>query len=96
MTVRVIACNEELTMKVFCPKCSEQLTYVTSVPHPKFPAMQRTTFLWTTPCNRTWSYTLSPSMAETYGLTIEGTLSSMHSAIEPGLPELKAADPPTR
>jgi len=35
------------------------LIYVTSVPHPKSPATQRTTFVCY-PCNRTWSYTLAP------------------------------------
>jgi hypothetical protein len=41
------------------------LIYVTSVPHPKAPAMQRTTFVCY-PCNRTWSYALAPAMAEAY------------------------------
>jgi hypothetical protein len=48
-----------------CPKCGEQLIYVTSVPHPRSPAMQRTTFVCYT-CNRTWSYALAPAMAQAY------------------------------
>jgi DNA-directed RNA polymerase subunit M/transcription elongation factor TFIIS len=48
-----------------CPKCGERLVYVTSMPHPKSPAMRRTTFVCY-PCNRTWSYTLAPAMAEAY------------------------------
>jgi predicted RNA-binding Zn-ribbon protein involved in translation (DUF1610 family) len=55
--------NQEMT--ALCPKCGEQLIYVTSVPHPKAPAMQRTTFVCY-PCNRTWSYALAPAMAEAY------------------------------
>jgi hypothetical protein len=41
------------------------LIYVTSIPHPKSPAMQRTTFVCYG-CNRTWSYALAPAMAEAY------------------------------
>jgi hypothetical protein len=41
------------------------MIYVTSVPHPRSPAMQRTTFVCY-PCNRTWSYALAPEMAEAY------------------------------
>jgi DNA-directed RNA polymerase subunit M/transcription elongation factor TFIIS len=52
-------------MTVQCPKCREQLLYVTSIPHPRAPEMQRTTFVCY-PCNRTWSYALSPPMAEAY------------------------------
>jgi len=55
--------NPEL--KALCPKCGEALIYVTSVPHPKSPAMRRTTFVCY-PCNRTWSYALAPAMAEAY------------------------------
>jgi len=35
------------------------------VPHPKSPAMRRTTFVCY-PCNRTRSYALAPAMAEAY------------------------------
>jgi DNA-directed RNA polymerase subunit M/transcription elongation factor TFIIS len=56
---------ETQAMTAQCPKCREQLLYVTSVPHPKAPEMQRTTFVCYS-CNRTWSYTLSPAMAEAY------------------------------
>jgi transposase-like protein len=48
-----------------CPKCGERLIYVTSVPHPRSPAMQRTTFVCYS-CNRTWSYALAPAMAAAY------------------------------
>jgi DNA-directed RNA polymerase subunit M/transcription elongation factor TFIIS len=58
------------TMTAQCPKCREQLIYVTSVPHPKAPEMQRTTFVCY-PCNRTWSYALSPAMAEAYSAASE-------------------------
>ncbi len=57
------------TMTAQCPKCREQLLYVTSVPHPKAPDMQRTTFVCS-PCNRTWSYALSPAMAEGYAAVV--------------------------
>jgi DNA-directed RNA polymerase subunit M/transcription elongation factor TFIIS len=52
-------------MTAQCPKCRAQLLYVTSVSHPKAPEMQRTTFVCYR-CNRTWSYALSPAMAEAY------------------------------
>lgn len=57
--------SEDQEMKALCPKCGEALTYVTSVPHPKSPAMRRTTFVCY-PCNRTRSYALAPAMAEAY------------------------------
>jgi len=57
--------SETQETKALCPKCGETLIYVTSVPHPKAPAMQRTTFVCY-PCNRTWSYALAPAMAEVY------------------------------
>jgi hypothetical protein len=59
------AMSENQDMTALCPKCGDQLTYVTSVPHPKSPAMQRTTFVCY-PCNRTWSYALAPAMAAAY------------------------------
>jgi DNA-directed RNA polymerase subunit M/transcription elongation factor TFIIS len=60
---------EEKAMTAQCPKCREQLLYVTSVPHPKAPEMHRTTFVCY-PCNRTWSYALSPAMAEAYAAAV--------------------------
>ena len=57
--------SEDQDTTAFCPKCGEPLIYVTSVPHPKSPAMQRTTFVCYS-CNRTWSYALAPAMAEAY------------------------------
>ena len=57
--------SEDQDLTALCPKCGESLIYVTSVPHPKSPAMQRTTFVCY-PCNRTWSYALAPAMAEAY------------------------------
>jgi DNA-directed RNA polymerase subunit M/transcription elongation factor TFIIS len=58
------------TMTAQCPKCRQQLIYVTSVPHPKAPEMHRTTFVCYS-CNRTWSYALSPAMAEAYSAASE-------------------------
>jgi hypothetical protein len=43
------------------------MIYVTTMPHPKAPAMQRTTFACYG-CNQTRSYTLSATMAETYAV----------------------------
>ena len=57
--------SEEPDLTALCPKCGEPLIYVASVPHPKSPAMQRTTFVCYV-CNRTWSYALAPAMAEAY------------------------------
>jgi hypothetical protein len=51
--------------KAICPKCRDELIYVTALPHPKAVAMRRTTFLCQ-PCNRTWAYSLSPEMADAY------------------------------
>jgi hypothetical protein len=62
--------SETGPMTAQCPKCGEQLIYVTSVPHPRSPEMQRTTFVCY-PCNRTWSYALSPAMAEGYSAASE-------------------------
>jgi DNA-directed RNA polymerase subunit RPC12/RpoP len=59
------AMSETEAMTARCPKCAHPLLYVTSVPHPKAPEMQRTTFVCS-PCNRTWSYALAPAMAEAY------------------------------
>jgi hypothetical protein len=65
---------EDQDLTALCPKCREALVYVTSVPHPKSPAMQRTTFVCR-PCNRTWSYTLAPAMAEAYAASAAPPLS---------------------
>ena len=65
--------SEDQDMTALCPKCGEQLTYVTSVPHPKSPAMRRTTFVCY-PCNRTWSYALAPAMAEAYAASAAAPL----------------------
>ena len=35
--------SEDQDLTALCPKCGEPLIYVASVPHPKSPAMQRTT-----------------------------------------------------
>jgi hypothetical protein len=51
--------------KAICPKCRDELIYVTALPHPKAVNMRRTTFLCHH-CNRTWAYTLSPEMADAY------------------------------
>jgi transposase-like protein len=48
-----------------CPKCHYDMTYVTSMPHPKAPQMLKTTFVCFR-CNRTFSYALSLEMAATY------------------------------
>jgi len=67
--------NEAMTAR--CPKCAHPLLYVTSVPHPKAPEMQRTTFVCYS-CNRTWSYALAPAMAEAYAAA--SILPSMQSS----------------
>lgn len=56
---------EDSKMTALCPKCGQQLIYVTSIPYPEAPGMQRTTFVCY-PCNRTWNYSLSPAMAAEY------------------------------
>lgn len=48
-----------------CPKCRTKMVYVTAMPHPKAPEMQRATFACYV-CNQTRSYSLSPAMTEAY------------------------------
>jgi C4-type Zn-finger protein len=55
----------DYAMTASCPKCHHEMTYVTSVPHPKAPQMQRTTFVCYR-CNQTRSYILSAAMAHAY------------------------------
>jgi hypothetical protein len=50
-----------------CPKCRTEMIYVTTMPHPMAPEMQRTTFVCYG-CNQTRSYSLSPAMAEAYAV----------------------------
>jgi len=52
-------------LRATCPKCRNDMIYVTAIPHPKAQGMRRTIFVCY-PCNRTWNYTLSPEMAEAY------------------------------
>jgi hypothetical protein len=53
------------TTKALCHKCHGEMIYVTSLPHPRSPQMQRTTFVCYA-CNQTRSYTLSAAMAAAY------------------------------
>ncbi len=48
-----------------CPKCRIEMMFVTTLPHPRAPQMQRTTFVCYG-CNQTRSYSLSSTMAEAY------------------------------
>jgi len=41
------------------------MIYVAALPHPSAPSMRKTTFVCRS-CNRTWTYSLSPDMAERY------------------------------
>ena len=59
-------------MLASCPKCGHEMAYVTAVPHPKAPQMQRTTFVCY-PCNQTRSYMLSAAMAHAYGTLSNST-----------------------
>jgi hypothetical protein len=52
-------------LKAPCPKCHNEMVYVTHLPHPLAPQMQRTTFLCVR-CNQTRSYALSAKMAAAY------------------------------
>jgi hypothetical protein len=58
--------ESDYAMLASCPKCGHQMIYVTAVPHPKAPQMQRTTFVCY-PRNQTRSYMLSAEMAHAYG-----------------------------
>jgi hypothetical protein len=51
-----------------CPKCHTEMIFVTTLPHPKAPEMQRTTFVCYV-CNQTRSYALSADMANAYSAT---------------------------
>ena len=48
-----------------CPKCRNDMVYVTALPHKSSPQMRRTMFLCAT-CNQTKSYMLSAAMAEAF------------------------------
>jgi hypothetical protein len=50
-----------------CPKCHGEMIYVTALPHPKAPQMQKTTFVCYN-CNQTRTYSLSLEMAEAYAI----------------------------
>ena len=52
-------------VKAPCPKCRVEMVFVTTLPHPRAPQMQRTTFVCYT-CNQTRNYSLSPAMADAY------------------------------
>jgi transposase-like protein len=56
-----------------CPKCKDDMTYVTALPHPKAPQMLKTTFVCQQ-CNRTYSYPLSPEMAAAYATEAPGAV----------------------
>ena len=51
-----------------CAKCRSEMVYVTSMPHPNAPEMQRTTFVCYV-CNQTRNYSLTPAMAAAYAAT---------------------------
>jgi hypothetical protein len=57
--------TDDQPKRAACPKCGDDMLYVTAIPHPNAPAMRRTIFVCY-PCNRTWNYTLSPEMAAAY------------------------------
>lgn len=56
---------EDPAMTALCPKCRIEMIFVTTLPHPKAPAMQRTTFVCYG-CNQTRSYSLTREMAQAY------------------------------
>jgi RNase P subunit RPR2 len=53
------------TARVLCPKCHSEMRYITAMPHPNAPQMQRTTFVCCS-CNKTRKYMLSAAMANAY------------------------------
>jgi hypothetical protein len=48
-----------------CPKCHAEMIFVAALPHPKSPAMRKTTFVCYG-CNQTRNYALSEEMANAY------------------------------
>jgi hypothetical protein len=52
-------------IKAPCPKCRNDMIYVTAMPHKTAPQMQQTTFVCYS-CNQTKTYMLSTAMAEAY------------------------------
>ena len=52
-------------IKAPCPKCRNDMIYVTAIPHPTAIQMQRTVFLCQ-PCNQTRAYMLSAAIADAY------------------------------
>jgi hypothetical protein len=53
------------TTKARCPKCRNEMIYVTATPHPTNTQMRRTTFVCY-PRNQTRVYMLSAATADTY------------------------------
>jgi transposase-like protein len=74
-------------MRATCPKCSRDLIYVTTTPHPNALVMRRTTFVCY-PCNRTWNFMLSPEMAGAFYAPGD----AMIRTLELGLSEHDRAD----
>jgi transposase-like protein len=70
--------------KAVCPRCGDVLAYVTALPHPKAANMLRTTFLCQ-PCNRTWTYSLSPAMADAYAMTAPKMIPGNNALAPPSL-----------
>ena len=56
---------QDPAITALCPKCRIEMIFVTTLPHPKAPEMQRTTFVCYG-CKQTRSYSLSPAMAQAY------------------------------
>ena len=55
-----------------CPMCKKEMLFVTALmpfvtalPYPRAPQMQKTTFVCY-PCNRTWTYALAAEFAALY------------------------------
>jgi transposase-like protein len=67
----------EQAMSAPCPKCRSEMIFVTSLPHPRSPQMQRTTFVCYN-CNQTRSYSLSTAMAKAYELAVPRPTEDLH------------------
>lgn len=57
--------SPDQTTKAPCPKCHNDMIYVTALPHRTAHQMMRATFACYT-CNQTRNYMLSAEMAESY------------------------------
>jgi len=81
--IRYCTMAQDPEITALCPKCRIKMIFVTTLPHPKAPEMQRTTFVCYG-CNQTRSYSLSPAMAQAYELAASEAQEEASATERPG------------